>query len=218
MSLIIKKRIWLFILLLSSSFISLYGMRKENSFANIESYKREHKDKYDYSEGGSYTILRFNSSGRVVGDFQVDDSVILSSEEVENIFEKGVDGQRPMFKGYKWEDIVKTYDRKNKLIIPRELPEPIPLWQQCLNIFNMFSNNPMVRKYVQAEIIPKLIILLQDFLMENREKSKLEKQLYLEVQKGERLKKKSQELKEKLKKGSKYFKQIFLLHSYLSSM
>ena len=204
MLLIIKKKSCFFIFLLASFPLSLYGMKRSLSCPDMNSDGLDNQQLQQVKhrsglKNSLYKVLDLDYRGRPKNSVSVENPVEMPPKAVQILLGK------------------KNYQEETIFLVPQKLPEPISLWRQCLNIFNMVWNNPMMEKYVGEEIFPKLIIFLQNFLMENRGKSKLKKQLYLEIKKGKRLEEKLKKRNESLEGDSRYFKQLSALHGCLLS-
>lgn len=208
MSLIIKKKICLGFFLLSSFSLSLYGMKRSKSCFDINLDKFDSQQLQRVRHGfrhrrglksGLYDVLDLDCRGRVKNSVLVENPVEMPPKAVRILLNK-------------------DYKENKTLLVPGKLSESIPFWRQCLNIFSRISNSPIVKKYVEEEVLPQLIIFLQDrFLMENKNKRELREQLSLEAEEGKRLEEKLQKQRESLKNDLRYCKQLSLLHGCLLS-
>ncbi len=196
---IIKKKICWVIFLLSSFSLSSYGMKRSFSCADMYLRQVEHKcGHYGGLKSGLYEVFDLDYRGRIKNSVSINNPVEIPPKAMQILFDK-------------------NYQKKTIFLVPKKLPEPIPLWRQCFNIFNMVWNNPMVEKYVEEKIFSTLTIFLQShFLMESKDKIQLREQLFLEIEKGKVFEEELQEQEEGLKKDSRYFKQLSLFNGYSS--
>lgn len=199
MKLLVRKKVCLFFLLVTI-IPTVHGMKRSQSCSDMKPLKQSQQQQLKSRNGnvkngnlqdGQYIVVNFDSNAKPTSSEKIKNPLVMPPKAVRVCHDSEYKGSEP-------------------ILVPKLLPQPVPFKQKLVNVFNEAFDSQLIVNYIKEKINSEIIFpVVISFLSNgNMEKTKLKKQLALEEEEIEMIKKNLAEQKKSYENDLRYLKKL----------